>query len=342
MLGIILKILSIAGIVFLTGLALVLLCLLLLFFFPFTYRLQGCKDETGLRLTARVNWLFGLFRVRFLYPEPGRLTARILWFSLFDMKIPPEKDGEETQKKSRKTLVKKADEEKADSEKAERKKESKGDAPPVREKTSPEERLSEQEAPGAESACENPHEASGERRQPPPDPENLGPADQEDAPESGTGLFGKISQKIRKIKYTIYNLYDKIKEIWENISYYTDLLREENTKQLASHALRRGARILKSIRPRRMKVQLLFGMDSPDTTGCLYGAYCVLSAALGPDFQVVPDFQQKRLEGTFDIAGRVVVWVFVINGLKVLLDKKLRLFLKKVKAGRKAPKKAAA
>ena len=34
-----------------------------------------------------------------------------------------------------------------------------------------------------------------------------------------------------------------------------------------------------------------------------------------------PDFEFKRLEGEFDIAGHVMVWAFVINGLKLLLDK---------------------
>lgn len=116
-----------------------------------------------------------------------------------------------------------------------------------------------------------------------------------------------------------------------------ELLQEENTKQLAAHAFFRAGRILKGIRPKRVKVRLLFGTGSPDTTGYLYGAYCILSAPLGTGVCVTPDFEEKRLEGEFDIAGHVLVWTFVINGLRLFLDKKLRIFLRRLKAGRKKP-----
>ena len=151
------------------------------------------------------------------------------------------------------------------------------------------------------------------------------------------GPFGKISQKVQGIKYTIYNICDKIKGIWKNISYYMELLQEENTKQLAAHAFFRAGRILKGIRPKHVKVRLLFGTGSPDTTGYLYGAYCILSAPLGTGVCVTPDFEEKRLEGEFDIAGHVLVWTFVINGVRLFLDKKLRIFLRRLKAGRKKP-----
>lgn len=313
MLGIILKILSIVGIVLLAVLGLLLLSLFLLLFFPFTYRVRGSKDDQGLCLTAGVSWLFGLFRVRFRYPEPGCLTVKVLWFTLFHVKIPPEKGPEAKQKNTKKES-------------------GKGIKPDGRG-----ENLSAEAENSADSF-------DAEQRPESPDPVEAVSDDTREKTKSPDekAFPGKISEIIQKIKYTIHHIYDKIKEIWENISYYMDLLQEDNTKQLLSHALCRGGKILRSIRPKHMKVQLLLGMDSPDTTGYIYGIYCILSAAPGPAFQVVPDFEKKRLEGTFDIAGHVIVWVFVINGLRLLCDKKLRLFLKKLKAGRKKIQKAAA
>ncbi len=321
MLTIVLKVLSILGIILLAVLAVMLLALLSVLFFPFTYRLSGSRDAEGLRLMVKVNWLFGLFRVRFRYPEPGHLTARVLCFSLFDMKIPPEKGvGEEPdgagagagsppgRKASRKSGSPKASDAKA----------AESQAVPAEAAQNAEKEQNAPKAEDAPDAAVSPDKA---------------PSDA--APDSGTGPFGKILQKIQGIKYTIYNIYDKIKTIWKNISYYIELLQEENTKQLAAHALFRAGRILKGIRPKRVRVRLLFGTGSPDTTGYLYGAWCVLAAMLGGDVCLTPDFEEKRLEGEFDIAGHVLVWTFVINGIRLVLDKKLRIFLKKLKAGQK-------
>lgn len=343
MLAIVLKILSIVGIVLLLVLAFVLLLLLLILFFPITYRVRGSKDEDGFGLTARVNWFFGLFRVRFGYPEPGRLTAKVLCFTLFDMRIPPEK-GEPVQTGQGEPKADRAARETPLEKRFFGKKAKKAKTPadtglPPRERHPSEEEAPQEERLPATSESAASAAESSQAHAPDSQAENGAPGA---VPEDNSGLPGKILQKFQKIKYTIHHIYDKIKEIWDNISYYLRLLQEENTKQLAAHALRRVGSILKSIRPRRMAVELFFGMETPDTTGYLYGLYCVLSTALGPEFKVTPDFEQKRLEAKFDIAGHVIVWVFVINGLKLLLDRKLHLFLKKIKAGLKKPEKAAA
>ena len=79
----------------------------------------------------------------------------------------------------------------------------------------------------------------------------------------------------------------------------------------------------------------MFGTGSPDTTGYAYGVYGMLSPSLGNRLMVTPDFTRAVLEGDLDIAGRITVFTIIWNGMKVLLDKKLRRFVQKMKAGRK-------
>ena len=330
MLAIVLKVLSILGIVLLAVLAVMLLGLVLVLFVPLTYRLSGSKDAEGLRLSVKLNWFFGLLRVRFRYPAPGRLTAKALWFSLLDMKIPPEKTvQEETDSGS-------ADTGSPSGKKALRK----ADSSKPSEPEAAESKAIDSEVAHAEAVLNAAKATNGPKTEGFPEAGSeadpaVGEGEGQTAQEGGP--FGKISQKVQGIKYTIYNIYDKIKGIWKNISYYMELLQEENTKQLAAHAFFRAGRILKGIRPKHVKVRLLFGTGSPDTTGYLYGAYCILSAPLGAGVCVTPDFEEKRLEGEFDIAGHVLVWTFVINGLRLFLDKKLRIFLRRLKTGRKKP-----
>ena len=143
-------------------------------------------------------------------------------------------------------------------------------------------------------------------------------------------------EKIEKIKYTFRSTYDKIKKIWQNISYYTELLRDQDTADLLSHGRFRVFRILKSIRPRRLKADIRFGMESPDQTGYLYGIYCMLAPWCGSAATVTPDFQQKILEGHFQASGHIIPAVLVWHGLRIALDKRLWKLLEKIKQPEKA------
>lgn len=336
MLGIVLKILSIVGIVLLTLLLLAVLAVLLVLFFPFTYRVRGSRDEKGLRLQGKVNWLFGLFRVRYRYPESGHLTAKALWFPLLDLKLPPDKPQEQAGEANDGQAQEGGAEPAEKEDRVQGGKAADGNSVAAG-LPNPQSRVPEASEPSEQdSGKKEPEVGNGADRKGNRASEDAsGNAQGENAPEDeSAGIFGKISQKLQKIRYTIYGIYDKIKKIWENISYYIELLQEENTKLLTAHAAKRVRQILKSVRPRHIRTRLLFGTGSPDTTGYLYGAYCMASALYGRDFAVTPDFERKIFQGEFDIAGHVIVWVFVVNGAKLLLDRKLRWFLKKLKRGR--------
>ena len=160
-------------------------------------------------------------------------------------------------------------------------------------------------------------------------------SDGSNAGEAGDSTDSFILKKIRKIKYTIRSIYDKIKNIWENISCYIELLQEEETKQLFSHVIFRLGKILKNIRPRHIRGQILFGTGSPDTTGYAYGVYGMLSPFLGNKVLVTPDFSRAVLEGDIYVSGHITVFTILWNILRVLADKKLRRFINKMKAGRK-------
>lgn len=389
MLGIVLKVLSILGIVLLVLLGLLILGTLLVLFCPITYRIRGSRDEAGLRLCIRVNWLFGLLRLRYRYPEPGRLTAKALWFRLLDIRIPGEKgdgSGKEAGGRRKKAVQQETAEEGAGGRKGKKGLGAQGSGQAKAEKkTGPKEapekgddQAGGQEAPGkadgqagqeasgkadGQAGQEASGKGDGQAGQEPPgkgDGQTGQEASASAAEESGNGQpetggtgsgdasadevaedsgpLGKISQKIRKIWYTICNIYDKIKKIWKNISYYVELLQEENTRQLVAHARKRAGKILKSIRPKRVRADITFGTGAPDTTGYLYGAYCAASALLGTGFWLTPDFERRVLEGEFDVAGHVTVWVFFVNGLRLLLDRRLRVLIRKLKAGlEKAP-----
>ncbi|MBE5883421.1 MAG: DUF2953 domain-containing protein [Lachnospiraceae bacterium] len=286
MLDIILKILSIIGIVILILLIVFIVALLLVLFFPVTYRAFGKKNSDEMSAWVKANWLFGLLRIRFIYPEPGNITVKLLWFTLFDSSRP---STEKEELKEKPSII-------------------------------PEETASIKNSSGEEkpSAITENEEFTGE-------------AEEVAQKQIKMSIKEKILAKYEKIKYTILKIYDKIKHIVENIAFYKALLQDEQTVGLLRHAWFRLGRILKNIRPRKLKGTILFGTGSPDTTGYAFGAYGMLSAWLGKHINVTPDFTQAILEGEVYAAGHITIFQLLVHTLMVVLDKRLRLLFHRIK-----------
>ncbi len=330
--AVILKILSIIGIVLLVALCVLAVLLLVVLFCPVVYRINGKKDSAEMTARVRVRWLFGLLRAVYCYPEPGKLIVKILCFPVFDSgaeKKPKKKKHRGSKKKEKQTEGTAADantenpngeNQNAEKENAEfsgQAETSVKSMMPCNAGKSEKEELEKEEAGKAESG-----KAEFEKEEAPK--EELS----QEASEKESGL----RRKIEKIKYTIRRIYDKIKHILEELGFYKELLQDEDTKNLISHGCRRLGKVLKHIRPRTLKADIVYGTGSPDTTGYLYGVYGMLSPKFGKDICVVPDFEKQILEGSLYAAGHITVCTLLINILALLLDKRLRISLGRLKA----------
>lgn len=308
MLDIILKILSIIGIVLLVLLAVFIVTLLLVLFFPVTYKLFGKKNGKAIQAWVKANWLFGLLRVRFFYPEPGNLTVKLLWFTLYDSAKSKTTDSQNKTDEAVKTskTTETSDETIQESTQA------------SLEKVSQEE--SARKTQTASDILENIEGIVDGT-----------PAAEDAHNQTKKSIKDRILEKYEKIKYTIRKIYDKIKHILENIAFYKNLLQDEQTKGLLQHAFSRLGRILKSIRPRKLKGDILFGTGSPDTTGYAFGIYGMFIPLYGKHMNVTPDFTQAILEGELYAAGHITVFQLLRHGLMLLLDKRLRLLIHRIK-----------
>ncbi|MCH5341676.1 MAG: DUF2953 domain-containing protein [Acetatifactor sp.] len=311
MLGIILRILSVVGILLLVIIGLLLVAILLALFFPVTYRVSGKKMLDELVFMAKADWLFGLLRLRYKYPEPGKMTVKFLWFTIYE----PIEDSDSNQENDRKKAGKKRKNKKSGE---------KPEASSVLEETGEKRPTDTLQEPD-----QKPQEA---------DSAETDRTEAETGEQPGEKSGSWISQKIAKIQYTIRSIYDKIKEIWQNISYYKELFADRETKQLLSYVMLRVNKILKNLRPRKLKAEILFGTGEPDTTGYAYGIYGMLMPMLGPSVLVTPDFQRAVLEGNFQASGFTTLSVLLWQVLQVIRDKRLRQFLNKLKSPGAGPK----
>ena len=298
MLDIFLQILSVVGILLLVIVGLLLAVVVLALFFPVTYRVSGKKTVDELVVKAKANWLFGLLRMRYTYPEPGKIRVKLLWFTIYE-------SGEDAAS-DEKTDGKKSGENKAGEKNNGKNKAEKNTSAAMPESSSEQKDISNEKTDTPDTVKE--------------EQEHLNERD---------GSW--ISQKFAKIQYTIRSIYDKIKEIWQNISYYKELLEDSESKLLLSHVILRIRKVLKSLRPRKLKAEILFGTGAPDTTGYAYGVYGMLMPMLGPSVLVTPDFQRAVFEGDFQASGFTTLAVLLWQVLRVVMDKRLKQFIDKLK-----------
>lgn len=296
---------------------LLLLCLLaavalLVLFFPVSYQLYGMREPERMEAWLKARWLFGIFRMDYRYPRPGVFRIKALWFTLYDSGVGKEPEGRRKKKKEgaggRKT---EAGEPLPDSDpgmagKGERA--ATGDLPEA----------TDQRAPEAAYTAAKLREGA-----------------RDSTAFDGETFFGRIRrwllEKYEKIKYTFSKICDKIKHILENYNYYRALMDEEDTRQLFVHAKKRLGKVWKNIRPRKIRANVCFGTGAPDTTGYLLGVCGMLSPFLGNHISVTPDFEEAVLNGDIYVAGHITAFVFLINGCKLLLDRRLKIFISKLK-----------
>ena len=312
MLDVVLQILSVLGIILLVLLGLLLAVMLFTLFFPVIYRVSGEGKGKDFSLDAKADWLFGLLRVRFAYPDPGKFTVKALWFTVFDSEEASSETKTGENEKSKGQGGSRQQENPEGQDKGRGSQEAGGQE--IFEKQEIEQRtheISQQDAPQAPRGVE--------------DDEGY-EAEQSDSKKKFT-----ISEKLKKIKYTFCSICDKIKKIWQNITYYVDLLQDIETRLLFRHVKSRVWKILKSIRPRKFRAQILFGTGSPDTTGYAYGVYGMLLPLLGPDVIVTPDFCEAVFKGSFYAAGHVTMAVLIWHIIRVLFDKRLKHFWDRLK-----------
>lgn len=314
MLTILFKILSILGIVLLILLGVAVVVVLLVLFFPIFYKISGKKNTEELLVSARAAWLFGLLRLSYDYPEPGKLVIRLLFYTLYDSSVEkPEKADDAP-----------AEEEKPSASARISSEEPSQAAPEV---TMPAETESSQPSRGTDSGRE-------EQALKPAEPETTGQKD-----KTTTKTPNRLYVFFEKIRYTVRRICDKIKNILQNIAFYKELWNDPDTQGLLKHAGKRLGHILKRLRPRKLTVTAVVGTGSPDTTGYLYGIYGMVLPKLKKGICITPDFEQAILEGDFKASGHFTMACVLFHSLRLLMDRRLRELRDKIRKYKKTQKK---
>lgn len=287
--SVVLKILSILGIILLCLLGFLLLVLLLVLFMPVVYRGGGNAHDGKYEAWFRFRWLFGLVRGEFAYPRSRTLRIKVLWLTVFDSggkrRAEPE-EPRETETAAARQPLKEAAEEVAET--------------------------AEEAAETAEETVEAAADAAEQKTQ-------------EQAEQNSESMEKKSAEARKpeeKEKKSPVSRKDKLQ-------HYLSVVRDQDNQDLVKHALSRLGKMIKSIRPRVLRAEAVVGLGEPDSTGYLYGAYWTIKPFLGKKCRVTitPDFEQRILEGKVSLRGHIIAAVLLYQAVRVLLDQRLRRLL---------------
>lgn len=301
---VILQILAVIGIVLLVLLALLILTVLAVLFVPIRYRASGEKEADRIEGVAAVSFLYPF--LSFKWQRAGnenRWALRLLGIKL------------KSSRKADKGKV--AEPEKTEKGKvAEPEKTDKGKAEETAQAAKPEkaaEPVKEEKQP-ATSSVQN-AEAEDAARQ---------------AEETGTQETDRVSSE-KKARFTISGLCDKMEKIRDNVEYYKERLTAEENRLFLKRTKERIFAVLKSIKPKVLTARVVCGTGSPDTTGYVCAVYGMLYPVIEDRISFTADFENKVLDGELSVKGKVRVATLVRHGIKILLDKQLKVFLKEMK-----------
>ncbi len=315
MLAFLLGLLKIIGIVLLVILLVLLVLVAVVLLVPIKYQAEGTICEEKKQALVRITWLCKLVRMKFDYhfPDKPLISFKILWFELLKEKKPKKPKKEKAPKEPKAAKEKKPQKEKQ-----------------KKEKYHPAVNVALLEAADAENAAKEAKETAEKADatiEKPIENKVNDFAEPESTKES--------ENKIEKIIFKIQGLYDKINKIISKIDYYLDVLEEDETQGLIKDAWKSLLKILNSIKPKVFRLNAIVGLDMPDTTGRVYGYYCMLMPWLSEDICIEPDFEQKIIDGEIYIKGKIRILTIVVNALRIAFDKRLKPLIKKIKNGGK-------
>jgi len=312
MISVLLIILKIIGITLLIIIGLILLMLLLVLFVPVRYRFKGSYNEKFL-CKGKITWLLHLVSVAIDVEEKAVVSIRILGIplSLF--------------MKKKETVVETvADKTESVVNQAESTVQSEAD-----------QGVTVDETVDKDTNSDTLTEDQKIQAQTIEDSLNVELEDTADGQSKKQNFITKISlkiqelwQKIKDILVKIQDIFKKIKDVLANIKEkkdtlkrYLAILKSDTTKSAFAVCKNRLFRMVKHIFPRKVRVNVTYGMSDPADTGYVLAVYGMLPVFLGKSISLHPDFEQQIFNGDFYIKGAIRAGTLLYQVLRVLLDK---------------------
>lgn len=302
---IVLTILKIIGLVLLALLSLLLAVLLLALFVPIRYRVDGAYEEK-IEAKGQVTWLLHFLSVKVVFDGTLQYCVRVAGIRLL-----PKREARHKRKQKKNSGVQNAEE------------------PAFRQDDGHKSAAIENEK--MPESPERGDKLAGETAEKDTLFENAESIEETAREESQNFLLALISgilDILRNCREKFRAIHQKIIKIRDNISYYIKILEREETKRALSDTFTQLKGIIRHVLPKDLDVCFRIGTGDPASTGQLLALQGMLYPVLQNKVRIVPDFDEKLIEGTFHAKGRIRAAVLLICGFRVLINKNFRQLIR--------------
>lgn len=329
MLNVVLMICKVIGIIIAVLLSILLLLTVEILFIPVRYRVIASKHE---EIKAKVNfsWLMRIVFIKIQYEESKLLILiRIFGIPIYDSRKPKkEKKLKKAKKKKQKGITsaksrkdsKNNTESKLDSTVKIEKEQAAQIAGRHTDDVTKTLEVSQQETQTQKTQTLESHTEAKE----------LHSETKENTAKTKKGMKYRFKQIINYIKTfweKVKHLFAFLKKIFEYPKKLKEFLSDEDNKSAFKLIFQTVCDLIKHSRPRKLKGEIIFGMDDPCTTGQILGGLSVVYAYLNVKYvKLIPDFSQARLEGDLDARGRVYSFVVLKIVIRLLRDEHFKKF----------------
>ncbi|MCT4688160.1 DUF2953 domain-containing protein [Vallitalea sp.] len=289
----------------------VVLCILTILFVPIRYSTQGEKYDT-IKLDVKVNWLLHIVSFKYHMDNDTKMSLKI-----FGKDIMAEKKHKKVKKvnnkKSRKKQKKKdiivKSESKVDNVECNiktKKDDLQGKKDEIKEDKNDKVNLGDKVNQKSEELNKNRVKKNNKIK------------------EKKTKKKKKKDNKVNKDKATN----SKWKQIYSTIK---DFIKNEENRAVIKMIKDKVLKMIKHILPKKFQSKLIIGTGDPASTGYVVGVVSILYTVTGNKLKVVPDFNEKILQGCFYGKGKIYLIVLLKNTLSIILDKRVRKIYKTYK-----------
>ena len=312
MLHILLLVLKIIGIIIAVILGILVLLILIILLVPVRYQGEAAADGTwkGISAKIKVHWFFHLIAFSAEYKDEAFFwRLRIAWKKMGT-------DSEDVQEPvaGEKTEIR---QEPAVEEQAEykEKEEVSADEAGTEDRLEKEEKTDTKTEENVERLLQEPEKNEEESQIPPAD---------EETPFLFEKIAGRLRAFFQKIKYTFQRLCGKIKTLSEKKEKVKEFLTDEVHRRAFQKTKTEFSRLMRRIRPKKLKGTVHYGFEDPYHTGQVLAALGVAYPWLGEAVSVYPDFEKRILQGDLYVKGTVRALYVVLLIWKLVWCKDVR------------------
>ena len=332
MLHILLTILKVIGILVLVILALLVLLILIVLFVPVRYRFHVRKESGPLEADGLVSWLLKMLRVTVRYRQKRALAQIwVLWLRIKSIRIPDHGDQ-------------------SDAKPAPKSSPGSNTSTAGSAKTVPDPIPEPVSKPASETEPDHGPDKAPENRE---DAESVSSLRKilEVLPQKALNVLEKICNLLLRLIDLPFDLYDmadntidrvekKIRAIRYKVEPFLSIEADHMIRKMIGYLLY----LIRGWKPRKVEGYLEFGTGQPDLTGKLAGLICLLLPDGADQFELRPDFYEKRLLTDVVISGRIRFYRLAVVGFRILIDREfwalLRLIRHKPPKGKKRKRKS--